>query len=105
MRGDVEEGGDALFTDSESFCFEITIDALRFLLPFLEELFDDAVYLPSLKVVFVRLNMDSEQAGAVWSEFVANVVEGIDGSVFPRFDMKNRPHIVYSLLNGVCLPR
>jgi hypothetical protein len=41
----------------------------------------------------------------VWGEFVANVVEGIDGSVFPRFDMKNRPHIVYSLLNGVCLPR
>ena len=30
--------------------------------------------------------MDSEQAGAVWSEFVANIVEGIDGSVFPRLN-------------------
>ena len=65
---------------------KIAINALRYPLPFLEELFDDAVYLPSLKVVFVRLNMDSEQAGAVWSEFVANIVEGIDGSVFPRLN-------------------
>ena len=84
---------------------KIAINALRYPLPFLEELFDDAVYLPSLEVVFVWFHMDSEQAGTVWGEFVANVVEGIDGSVFPRFDMKNRPHIVYSLLNGVCLPR
>jgi len=30
---------------------------LRYPLPFLEELFGDAVYLPSLKVVFVRLNI------------------------------------------------
>ena len=74
-------------------------------LPRLEELFDDAIFLSSLEVVFVWFHMDSEQAGTVWGEFVANVVEGIDGSVFPRFDMKNRPHIVYSLLNDVCLPR
>ena len=78
---------------------------MRIALPRLEELFDDAVFLSSLEVVFVWFHMDSEQAGTVWGEFVANVVEGIDGSVFPRFDMKNRPHIVYSLLNGVCLPR
>lgn len=44
---------------------DLAIDTLRYLLPFLEELFDDAVYLPSLKVVFVRLNMDSEQAGLI----------------------------------------
>ena len=78
---------------------------MRYLLPFLEELFDDAVFQSSLEVVFVWFHMDSEQTGTVWGEFVANVVESIDGSVFPRFDMKNRPHIVYSLLNGVCLPR
>ena len=78
---------------------------MRYLLPFLEELLGDAIFQPSLEVVFVWFHMDSEQAGTVWGEFVANVVEGIDGSVFPRFDMKNRPHIVYSLLNGVCLPR
>ncbi len=95
---------------------------MQIALPRLEELFDDAIFLSSLEVVFVWFHMDSEQAGTVWGEFVANVVEGIDGSVFPRFDMKNRvegidgsvfprfdmknrPHIVYSLLNGVCLPR
>ena len=88
-----------------SFNCKITIGALRIALPRLEELFDDAIFLSSLEVVFVWFHMDSEQAGTVWGEFVANVVEGIDGSVFPRFDMKNRPHIVYSLLNGVCLPR
>ena len=50
---------------------------MRYPLPFLEELFDDAVYLPSLEVVFVWFHMDSEQAGTVWSEFVANIVEGM----------------------------
>jgi hypothetical protein len=78
---------------------------LGIVLPRLEELLGNAVFQPSLEVVFVWFHVDSEQAGTVWGEFVANVVEGIDGSVFPRFDMKNRPHIVYSLLNGVCLPR
>ena len=68
-------------TRGRLFYCKIAINVLRYLLPFLEELFDDAVYLPSLKVVFVRLNMDSEQAGAVGSEFVANIVEGIVCSV------------------------
>ena len=76
---------------------------MQIALPRLEELFDDAIFLSSLEVVFVWFHMDSEQAGTVWGEFVANVVEGIDGSVFPRFDMKNRPHIVYSLLNDTVL--
>jgi hypothetical protein len=38
---------------------------LRYLLPFLEELFDDAVFQPSLEVVFVWFHMDSEQAGLI----------------------------------------
>ena len=40
----------------------------------------------SIEVVFIWLNVDNEQAGAVWSEFVANIVEGVDGSVFPWLD-------------------
>ena len=39
-----------------------------------------------LEVVFVRLHMDGELAGPLWGEFVANIVEGIDDSVFPRLD-------------------
>ena len=88
-----------------SFNCIIAIDALGIALPGYGNPFDNAVFLSMLEVVFVWLHVDGELAGAVWSEFVANIVEGIDGSVFPRFDMKNRPHIVYSLLNGVCLPR
>ena len=38
------------------------------------------VFPSTLEVVFIRLNVDSEQAGTVWSEFVANIIEGIDGS-------------------------
>ena len=67
-----------------SFNCKIAIDALGIALSGFEQLFGDAVYLPSLKVVFVRINMDSEQEGAVWSEVVAAIVEGIAGSVFPR---------------------
>ena len=52
-------------------------------MPRLEELLGNVVFQPSLEVVFVWFHMDSEQAGTVWGEFVANVVEGIDGSVFP----------------------
>ena len=69
-----------------SFNCKIAIDALGIARSGFEKLFDDAVFPSTLKVVFVRLNMDSEQAGAVWSEFVANIIEGIDGSVFPRLN-------------------
>ena len=46
-----------------SFNCKITIGALRIALPRLEELFDDAIFLSSLEVVFVWFHMDSEQAG------------------------------------------
>ena len=48
-----------------SFNCKITIGALGIVLPRLEELFDDAVFLSSLEVVFVRFHMDSEQAGLI----------------------------------------
>ena len=68
-----------------------------------KQLFDDAVFLSSLEVVFIWLNVDSEQACAVWGKFVANIVRGIDSSVFPRLEWQYRPFAVYPLLNGVCL--
>ena len=48
-----------------SFNCKITIGALRYLLPFLEELLGDAIFQPSLEVVFVWFHMDSEQAGLI----------------------------------------
>ena len=81
------------------------MDALRFVLPRLEELFDDAVFLSSLEVVFVWFHMDSEQTGTVWGEFVANIVESINGSVFPRLNGQYRPSAVYPLLDGICFAR
>ena len=38
----------------------------------------------------------------MWGEFVANIVKGIDSSVFPRLEGQYRPFAVYPLLNGVC---
>ena len=63
-----------------SFNCLIAIDALRIALPGFGKFFDDTVFPSTLEVVFIRLNVDSEQAGTVWSEFVANIIEGIDGS-------------------------
>ena len=57
----------------------------------------------SIEVVFIWLNVVGEQAGTVWGEFVANIVEDIDGSVFPWLDGQYSPFVVYPLLNGVCL--
>jgi len=48
-----------------SFNCKITIDTLRYLLPFLEELLGNAVFQPSLEVVFVWFHMDSEQTGLI----------------------------------------
>ena len=48
-----------------SFNCKITIGALQIALPRLEELFDDAIFLSSLEVVFVWYHMDSEQAGLI----------------------------------------
>jgi hypothetical protein len=48
-----------------SFNCKITIGALRIALPRLEELFDDAIFLSSLEVVFVWFHMDSEQTGLI----------------------------------------
>ena len=69
-----------------SFNCKIAIDALGIALSGFEQLFGDAVYLPSLKVVFVWLDVDGEQACTMWGEFVANIVKGINGSVFPWLD-------------------
>ena len=69
-----------------SFNCKIAIDALGIARSGFEKLFDDAVFPSTLKVVFVRLNMDSEQACTMWGEFVANIVKGINGSVFPWLD-------------------
>ena len=67
-----------------------------------EKLFDDAVFPSTLEVVFVWLDVDGEQAGTMWGKFVANIVKGIDSSVFPRLEGQYRPFAVYPLLNGVC---
>ena len=73
-------------TRGRLFYCKIAIDALGIALSGFGKFFDDTVFPSTLEVVFIRLNVDSEQAGAVWSEFVANIVEGIDGSVFPRLN-------------------
>ena len=98
-----ERSGKAERWTGRSFNCKIAKDALGIALSGFEKLLDDAVFLSSLEVVFIWLNVDNEQAGTVWGEFVANIVEGIDGSVFPWFKGQYHPLAVYPLLYGVCL--
>ena len=69
-----------------SFNCKIAIDALGIARSGFEKLFDDTVFPSTLEVVFVWLDVDGEQACTMWGEFVANIVKGINGSVFPWLD-------------------
>ena len=86
-----------------SFNCKIAIDALGIALSGFEQLFDDTVFPSTLEVVFIWLDVDGEQAAIMWGEFVANIVKGIDSSVFSRLDRQRLPLFIYPLFDGVCL--